>query len=162
MKAAAGSISVVAVIGSAEMGDEVAVFPAAADGLHQFDRDGPAQRSREDRLVREARALAVQVVGSGWPVARGRAVAEPAAVADMHDIALALDAEVLPVGGEELLHVAPAGLRNVLLELMAVEATTAARLHELLLRGGIELGVDGLEEVGELGRVFKIAERANR
>lgn len=123
--------------------------PAAADGLNEFDRDMAAQGGLEDRLVGKAGAFAVQVAGPAGAVARGGAETFASAVADVHEVAVAFDAEVLPVGGEEPVHVAPSGLGDVLLEPVAVEAAAAARLHELQLRGGIQLGVDGREQIGE-------------
>jgi len=44
------------------MGHEVAALAATADGFDEFDLDGPAERGRENRLVRRARAFAVEIV----------------------------------------------------------------------------------------------------
>jgi len=67
----------------------------------------------------------------------------------VHAVAVARDAEIFPIGGEEVVDVFVACLGDVSLQFVPAETTAAAPLHQLELRRPVELGVDRVEQVGE-------------
>jgi hypothetical protein len=91
----------------------------------------------------------MHVVGLGGTIARRGAVALAAAIANVHEVAVALDTEIFAVSLDELRGIAAAGGGDVLFEGMPPVASATARLEQFHTHGWIDFAFDRVEEIAE-------------